>query len=108
MFLTLNHICLNTISKAQCKQLLAFLNACCNSGENHHAANVSTGNGLANLVFGAVDVCSSAGVPATAGVATTNPHSQAHNNYLETMSGCERQRPRPIFVGMLGQTHVNG
>nr|POE93714.1 hypothetical protein CFP56_31273 [Quercus suber] len=54
------------ISKAQCEQLLAFLNASCNSGENHHAANVSTGNGLANLGSGVVDVCSSAGVPATA------------------------------------------
>ena len=75
MFLTLDHICPNTISKAQCEQLLAFLNAGCNSGENHHVANVSTGNGLTNLVFGAVDVCSSAGVLATAGVATTNPHS---------------------------------
>ncbi|KAF3952368.1 hypothetical protein CMV_022068 [Castanea mollissima] len=53
------------ISKAQCEQLLAFLNAGFNSGENHHAANVSTGNGLANLSSGVVDVCSPAGVPAT-------------------------------------------
>ena len=62
------------ISKAQCEQLLAFLNAGCNSGENHHAPNVSTGNGLANLVSGAVDVCSCAGAPTIAGVAATNPH----------------------------------
>nr|POF18430.1 multiple organellar rna editing factor 5, mitochondrial [Quercus suber] len=75
------------ISKAQSEQLLAFLNASCNSGENHHAANVSTGNGLDNLVSGAVDVCSFAGVPATAGVAATNPHPQVYNNYLETMLG---------------------
>ena len=35
---------------------------------------MSTGNGLTNLVSGAVDVRSSAGVLATAGVAATNPH----------------------------------
>nr|POF15863.1 hypothetical protein CFP56_17104 [Quercus suber] len=55
------------ISKAQCEQLLAFLNAGCNSGENHHAANVCTSNGLDNLVSRAVDACSFASVPATAG-----------------------------------------
>nr|POF11869.1 pentatricopeptide repeat-containing protein, mitochondrial [Quercus suber] len=75
------------ISKAQCEQLLAFLNASCNSGENHHVANVSIGNGLANLGSGVFDVCSSAGVPATAAVAATKPHPQAYNSYLETMSG---------------------
>ena len=48
---------------------------------------MSTGNGLANLVSGAVDVRSSAGVLATAGVVATNPHPQAHNSYLETMPG---------------------
>ena len=48
---------------------------------------MSTGNGLANLGSGVVDVCSSAGVPATAGVVATNPHPQAHNSYLETMPG---------------------
>ena len=75
------------ISEAQCEQLLAFLNAGCNFGENHHAINVSTGNGLANLGSGVVDVCSFTGVPYTTGVATTNPYPQAHNSYLETMSG---------------------
>ena len=48
---------------------------------------MSTGNGLANLGSGVVDVCSSAGVPAIAGVAATNPHPQAHNSYLETRPG---------------------
>ena len=75
------------ISEAQCEQLLAFLNAGCNFGENHHAANASTSNGLANLGSGVIDVCSSAGVPTAANVAATNPHPQAHNSYLETMSG---------------------
>ena len=27
---------------------------------------------------------------------------------IGTEEHCERLRPRPVFIGMLGQTHVNG
>ncbi|XP_057958718.1 uncharacterized protein LOC131151495 [Malania oleifera] len=75
------------ISKAQCEKLLTFLNVGCNSGKKNIAANVSTGNGLTSLVFGATDMCSSAGVTANADALAITSYPQTPNNYLENMSG---------------------
>ncbi|XP_057950861.1 uncharacterized protein LOC131145679 [Malania oleifera] len=69
------------ITKAQCEQLLAFLNTRSTPSNNHHVANVSVGNGLFGLIS------RSASVHGVAVVTDNSSQPQAHNNYLEIMSG---------------------
>ena len=56
------------ISKAQCKHLLAFLSTGIGLGDGHHAANVSSGDGVPGMVSGG------SGVTATAGMGTSWAH----------------------------------
>ncbi|XP_057961040.1 uncharacterized protein LOC131153036 [Malania oleifera] len=69
------------ITKTQCEQLLAFLNTGSISNDNHHVANASVCNGLSRLTSG------SAGVHGAAAMTINSSQPQAHNKYLETISG---------------------
>nr|POE44733.1 hypothetical protein CFP56_76515 [Quercus suber]POE59715.1 hypothetical protein CFP56_31218 [Quercus suber] len=74
------------ITKAQCEQLLAFLNTSTNFGDKHQAATVSSGDGVPSLMTGVAGVASSFGVPAGTGLAATISHPSTSNPYLETMA----------------------
>nr|POE84559.1 hypothetical protein CFP56_71403 [Quercus suber] len=50
------------ISKAQCEHLLAFLSTGTSLGDGHHAANVSSGDGVCCMVSGGSSVNAAAGM----------------------------------------------
>nr|POE84882.1 hypothetical protein CFP56_61287 [Quercus suber] len=53
------------ISKAQCEQLLAYLNTSSGSSDKHQAATISNGDGVPSLMTGVASVASSIGVLAS-------------------------------------------
>ena len=59
------------ISKAQCEQLLAYLNTSFGSSDKHQATTISSGDGVPSLMTVVASVASFVGVPASASVVAT-------------------------------------
>ena len=81
------------ISKAQCEQLLAYLNSSSGSSDKHQVATISSGDAVPSLMTAVAGVASSVSVPASASMAATTSQPSASNSYLETMASIASSFP---------------